>query len=190
MALNAPRYADIWFEVDGKVFSSHRAIVFARCPYLRTYALLTDRFRPADASREPNSLYPSRPIPLPLMRHQVFTAVLHYLYTDHLKVCLPPCAGNCYACGGWLLTCHLAFVGSITLAERSFASGCHVPSSPLGGTLHGIQSYSYCASDVYCFYVTVMTDVRRCKLKSAVTKNLPLRPLLVSLARFTPCALH
>lgn len=82
VALNNPRYSDVSFRVDGKTFAAHRAIVFARCPYLGAYTLLAHRFRPTDADSSPD---PNPVVQLPQMRQQVFTAVLHYLYTDHLK---------------------------------------------------------------------------------------------------------
>jgi len=84
IALNSGRFADLWFRVDGKVFPVHRAIVFARCPYLRAYTLLADRFRPEDSSSLKDHQF-GEVVPLPRMRQQVFTAVLHYIYTDHLK---------------------------------------------------------------------------------------------------------
>jgi hypothetical protein len=80
VALNNSRYSDVSFRVDGKTFPAHRAIVFARCPYLGAYTLLSHRFRPAGSGSDPNPV-----VQLPQMRQQVFTAVLHYLYTDHLK---------------------------------------------------------------------------------------------------------
>jgi len=63
------------FRVEGKPIFGHKCLVFSRCPQLRTMFAWNSRI-----AKDINEL------PIDNMKYQIFIAVLHYLYTDHVKV--------------------------------------------------------------------------------------------------------
>jgi hypothetical protein len=75
--INNPLYSDLTFRVQGRTICAHRVIVFSRCLHLRRIALMLTRFARRSTHDE---------IVIDNVEYHVFLALLHYLYTDHLKV--------------------------------------------------------------------------------------------------------
>jgi hypothetical protein len=67
------------FLVEGKEVAAHRAIVFARCPYLRSVAQLHARYNRASMTAVPVGRG---------VRHAVFLAVLRFLYVSRSVLCV------------------------------------------------------------------------------------------------------
>jgi len=80
--LNNKRFSDLVFEVQKKEIYAHQVLVGSRCPRLAAMILFHKRF----CVQEGDQSNPVIRIEMKNIPYTPFLGVLHYLYTDHLRV--------------------------------------------------------------------------------------------------------
>lgn len=74
-------FADVYFEVEGKIIPAHRNILVCRSEYFRAMLSTHGHFKESFVSVKPAE----NPIYVKDIQYRIFTEVLSYLYTGHLS---------------------------------------------------------------------------------------------------------
>ncbi len=75
-------FADVFFEVEGKIIPAHRNILCIRSEYFRAMIGKSSNFK----ENIENHSSPCNPIYIPDIRYDEFTQILSFLYTGHIEV--------------------------------------------------------------------------------------------------------
>lgn len=75
-------FADVYFEVDGRVIPAHRNILTCRSEYFRAMLSTRSVFRESLESHQSSS----DPIYIPNIKYDCFKQIVNYLYTGHISL--------------------------------------------------------------------------------------------------------